>query len=219
LEIALESPSTPPEILTTLLTLAEFMEHEEKPIQFGIKLGEKAEKCHAYAKALYYKEEEFVISPASTVEALISLNNQLGQPSAAIGILKYAQTNHQVELKESWYEKLHNWEEALAAYEAKQKESRDTENLMGQIRSLHALGEWDSLYKISDTTWDTAEDKLRSVIAPYASAAAWNCSNWVGMEKFVDIIPETTIEGGFYRAILDIHNDNYSSALQCTQSC
>ncbi len=89
LEIVLESPTTPPEILTTLLNLAEFMEHEEKPLPFTIKLGEKAEKCHAYAKALYYKEEEFSTSPSSTVETLISLNNQLGQPSAAIGILKY----------------------------------------------------------------------------------------------------------------------------------
>jgi phosphatidylinositol kinase/protein kinase (PI-3 family) len=58
------------------------------------------------------------------VEALISLNNHLSQPNAAIGILHYAQTHHNVRLKESWYEKLQNWEEALSAYEAKQKVRR-----------------------------------------------------------------------------------------------
>jgi hypothetical protein len=39
-----------------------------------------AEKCHAYAKALHYKELEFHTQPAATIEALISINNQLQQP-------------------------------------------------------------------------------------------------------------------------------------------
>jgi FKBP12-rapamycin complex-associated protein len=36
----------------TLLNLAEFMEHNDKPLPIDIrKLGTLAEKCHAYAKA------------------------------------------------------------------------------------------------------------------------------------------------------------------------
>lgn len=62
-------------------------------------LGALAEKCHAYAKALHYKELEFSTSPASCVEALISINNQLRQPEAAIGILTYAQQTLHMELK------------------------------------------------------------------------------------------------------------------------
>lgn len=62
-------------------------------------LGALAEKCHAYAKALHYKELEFKTSPESCVEALISINNQLRQPEAAIGILTYAQQILHMELK------------------------------------------------------------------------------------------------------------------------
>lgn len=36
------------------------MEQDEKPLPIDIKtLGQLAEKCHAYAKALHYKEIEF----------------------------------------------------------------------------------------------------------------------------------------------------------------
>ena len=58
-------------------------------------------------------------TPGAAVEALISINNHLRQPEAAIGILTKAQQDLHMELKESWYEKLQRWEEALEAYERK----------------------------------------------------------------------------------------------------
>jgi FKBP12-rapamycin complex-associated protein len=75
-------------------------------------LGALADKCAAFAKALHYKEIEFQTSPATTCEALISINNQLDLPEAAVGILLYAQQNYDIELKESWYEKLQRWDQA-----------------------------------------------------------------------------------------------------------
>lgn len=65
-------------------------------------LGALAEKCHAYAKALHYKELEFQSSPHTAVEALISINNQLRQPDAAVGVLNVAQKELHMDLKESW---------------------------------------------------------------------------------------------------------------------
>ena len=62
-------------------------------------LGALAEKCHAFAKALHYKEVEFAQTPETAVEALISINNQLRQPEAAIGILAVAQNDLHMELK------------------------------------------------------------------------------------------------------------------------
>jgi FKBP12-rapamycin complex-associated protein len=61
-----------------------------------------AERCHAYAKALHYREMEFENYPDETIEALISINNHLQQPEAAKGILTHARQNYRVELKESW---------------------------------------------------------------------------------------------------------------------
>ena len=51
LEAALASPTIPPEIVTALLNLAEFMEHDERPLPLDTRtLGALAEKCHAFAK-------------------------------------------------------------------------------------------------------------------------------------------------------------------------
>eukprot|EP00004_Rigifila_ramosa_P027283 TRINITY_DN882_c0_g1_i1.p1 TRINITY_DN882_c0_g1~~TRINITY_DN882_c0_g1_i1.p1 ORF type:complete len:2377 (-),score=590.06 TRINITY_DN882_c0_g1_i1:39-6899(-) len=216
LETALLSPNIPPEILQTLLNLAEFMEHDDKPLPIDIRtLGSLAEKCHAYAKALHYKEIEFHAagSMSQTIEALISINNQLQQPEAAVGILLYAQQNHSVELKESWYEKLHRWEDALEAYERKQLEDQASlEVTLGMMRCLNALGEWERLGALSSDTWRTAGENTRRLIAPLAAAAAWNLGNWSGMEMFVGGMPEGTVESSFFRAILMLHKHEYNAA-------
>lgn len=107
LEAALASPTIPPDIVTTLLNLAEFMEHDEKALPLDTRtLGALAEKCHAYAKALHYKELEYTATKdqkePAVFEALISINNHLRQPDAAVGILTLAQANEDVVLKESW---------------------------------------------------------------------------------------------------------------------
>jgi len=83
IENALSSPYIPLELLQLLLNLAEFMEHDDKPLPIDPKkLGALAEKCHAYAKALHYKEAEFrelSVKDANTIEELISINNNLQQ--------------------------------------------------------------------------------------------------------------------------------------------
>jgi len=46
-------------------------------------------------------------------------------------------------VQERWYEKLHEWEKALNAYERQQEKSPDDTNfLYGRMRCLEALGEW-----------------------------------------------------------------------------
>ena len=96
LERAFQSDSIPPEILQTLLNLAEFMEIANMPLPIdGRRLGALAERSQAYAKALRYKEREFLTAPAESIEALISINQQLQHPEAAEGILTYSQHQHQ----------------------------------------------------------------------------------------------------------------------------
>ena len=69
-----------PEILQTLLNLAEFMEHDSSTdllIDIAV-LADLAIKCRAYAKALHYKEREYIMGKgSSSVEALISINRKL----------------------------------------------------------------------------------------------------------------------------------------------
>ncbi|KAF3328854.1 Serine/threonine-protein kinase TOR [Carex littledalei] len=179
LKTAFSSQNIPPEILATLLNLAEFMEHDDKPLPIDTRLlGALAEKCRAYAKALHYKEMEFQAAcskkmganPVTVVESLIHINNQLHQHEAAIGILTYSQENLDVQLKESWYEKLQRWEEALNAYTAKSSPASSTnQNLdatLGRMRCLAALARWEELNALCREQWTAAEPAARLEMAP-----------------------------------------------------
>ncbi|KAI9091315.1 armadillo-type protein [Phlyctochytrium arcticum] len=217
LETALTSSNIPPEILQTLLNLAEFMEHDDKALPIDIRtLGLYAAKCHAYAKALHYKELEFIAEPlTNTIEALISINNQLQQPDSAIGILTYAQQNHDVELKESWYEKLHRWEDGLAAYEKKQAEDPlAVEATLGRMRCLHNLGEWDALSYLAQERWAFATSDVRKAVAPLAAAAAWGLGQWELMDEYIAVMKQESPDSVFFRAILALHRNLYPQASQ-----
>jgi FKBP12-rapamycin complex-associated protein len=157
------------------------MEHHDKALPIRIStLGNLAQKCHAYAKALHYKETEFHTSPSETIQDLITINNKLQQPDAARGILKFAQRHHSVELKESWYEKLERWEDALEAYERKQlEEPTNADCTLGRMRCLRSLGEWQRLMHLSNDLWSRKEDAAtRKQIAPLAASAAINLRRW-----------------------------------------
>lgn len=228
LEAALASPTIPPDIVTTLLNLAEFMEHDEKALPLDTRtLGALAEKCHAYAKALHYKELEFQTSSHTAVEALISINNQLRQPDAAVGVLDLAQKKLAMELKESWYEKLQRWDDALKAYERKVEATKPgsavhAEALIGQCRCLAALAEWDQLFLLCKEEWGRIEPPARRSMAPIAAHAAWQMGNWESMQQYVDVLSTHqpgggSSEGAFLSAILHVRQNDLADAAAATE--
>lgn len=221
LEIALTSPSIPPDILQVLLNLCEFMEHDDKALPIDIRtLGQYAGRNHAYAKALHYKELEFEEEKTpSTVEALISINNQLQQTDAAVGILRNAQKYRDFELKETWYEKLERWDEALAAYTRRERDlghdADDTtafEILMGKMRCLHALGEWEQLSTLSEQKWGLASLDHKRTIAPLAAAAAWGLGQWELMDNYLESMKFTSTDRSWFSAILSLHRNHFDKA-------
>ncbi|KAL4435039.1 hypothetical protein ABPG77_003864 [Micractinium sp. CCAP 211/92] len=222
LEAALASPTIPPDIVTTLLNLAEFMEHDEKALPLDTRtLGALAEKCHAYAKALHYKELEFQSSPHTAVEALISINNQLRQPDAAVGVLNVAQKELHMDLKESWYEKLQRWDDALRAYRLKLEAAppgsvAHVDALLGQCRCLAALAEWDKLFAVCRSEWSRVEPHVRREMAPIAAHAAWQLGDWGAMRQYVDVVAHGQAAGGaegaFLSAVIAVKNQDYAAA-------
>ena len=217
IETALTSPTIPPEILQSLLNLAEFMEHDDKALPIDVRtLGMYAGKCHAFAKALHYKELEFNAEQnSSAVEALISINNQLQQTDAAFGILRKAQNYNDVELKETWFEKLQRWEEALMQYRKREQDEGDRagfEVVMGKMRCLHALGEWDSLSNIATDKWSAASADQKKHIAPLAAAAAWGMGQWELMDNFLNVMKAHSPDRSFFGAILSIHRNQFEEA-------
>ncbi|GAV00928.1 TOR [Ramazzottius varieornatus] len=203
------------EITQTLLNLAEFMEHCEKgPLPLEPKvLADLAIRCRAYAKALHYKEIEFRADPKSVdvLESLISINNKLQQPEAAAGVLEYAtKVNNGEVLKKTWFEKLNEWEAALVAYERKQEQSpNDEELLLGRMRCLEKLGDWQHLHQLAQEKWPTVKDDLRVKMARMASAAAWGLHKWESMEEYVCLVPRDSLDGAFYRAVLALRQDQF----------
>jgi FKBP12-rapamycin complex-associated protein len=155
------------------------------------------------------------------VEALISINNQLRQPEAAIGILAVAQNDLHMELKESWYEKLNRWEEALEAYERKYAASAGTpahmDAALGRLRCLLALAEWERLSEACRFEWRRLEPQLRPQMAFLGANAAWHMGQWEEMAAYVGALeseeggPELST-GSFLHAVLNVRHGHFEAA-------
>lgn len=213
--IALSSPNNPPEIHQILLNLAEFMEHDDKSLPIAIStLGQYAQRCHAYAKALHYKELEFYVEPTTpTIESLISINNQLQQSDAAVGILKHAQLHHDLQLKETWYEKLQRWDDAYREYSEREKVEPDNmEIVMGKMRCLHALGEWEQLSELAQSKWNNSSNEVKRSVAPLAAAASWGLGQWDRMDTCIKAMKLESPDKAFFSAILSLHRNNFEEA-------
>ncbi|KAK9883142.1 hypothetical protein WA026_001340 [Henosepilachna vigintioctopunctata] len=217
LEKALTVPDVP-EITQTILNLAEFMDHCDKgplPLDPHL-LGEHAMRSRAYAKALHYKEEEFLKNPVSSaVEALISINNKLQQREAAEGLLQTVLQNAgDTEVQVRWHEKLHNWTHALELYKHKlEPETFEQEACLGTMRCLEALGEWKELHDLVEIKFDyLTEDNNRQKACRLAASASFGLQNFQSMERYALMIPKDTQEGAFYRAVLAIHKEQYEVA-------
>lgn len=215
LEMALASSNIPPDILQVLLNLCEFMEHDDRALPLDIRrLGTYAAKNHAFAKALHYKELEFEEDKTpGPIEALISINNQLQQSDAAVGILRTAQSYRDFDLKETWYEKLERWDDALAAYKRREKvEPGSFEVTMGKMRCLHALGEWDDLSNLAEQKWNLASSDHKRALAPLAAAAAWGLGRWELMENYLQGMKSHSVDKAFFGAILALHRNQFPQA-------
>ncbi|XP_059613044.1 serine/threonine-protein kinase Tor [Phlebotomus argentipes] len=209
-----------PEITQTILNLAEFMEHCDKehfPIDPRL-LGERAMECRAYAKALHYKEREFHSNKNHQVyESLIHINNKLQQKEAAEGLLEFVTANshagEDIKIQVRWLEKLHSWDKALDAYRKELKTTPDHADLiLGEMRCLEAMGEWEELGKVVNDKWETLGEEGQSRAGRLAAVATWGLQDWERMHEYVSCIPEDTQDGAFYRAVLSVHYENYENA-------
>ncbi|KAG2011794.1 atypical/PIKK/FRAP protein kinase [Coprinopsis cinerea AmutBmut pab1-1] len=216
IEFAITSTTAPPELIHRLLNLAEFMEHEEKPLPIEHRtLGEYANKYMAYAKALHYKEMEyFAESSPAVIESLISINTKLQQHDAAWGTLLHAREQYDVTKHEEWYERLGRWQEALQVYDRKAMEDPDSPEVkIGRVKCYHALGEWELLAAQVQENWANATNEERREMAPMAAAAAWSLNDWDSMDNYIGTMKNDSPDRAFYRAILSVHQNQFSKAL------
>jgi serine/threonine-protein kinase mTOR len=209
------SSDAPSELVQTLLNLAEFMEHEDKPLPLNHStLGEYAMKNNALAKALHYKELEFFSETSPyIIEALIGINTKLQQQDAAWGTLTIAREQFDINKHEEWYEKLGRWHEALAAYDKKvNQDPASFDAAMGKMRCLHALGTWGELADNIETYYSKVGTDEKREMAPMAAAAAWSLNEWASMNKYIEDMSVDSADRAFYQAIYQVHDNNFSKA-------
>lgn len=203
-----------PDLTDILLDLVEFMEHEERPLPIdkGL-LGNVAEQATAYAKAMHYKEAEYLsqVSP-ELVESLVGISTKLQMHDVAWAILKTNTVAEELQL-DRWYERLGRWQEALQAYDQRlQEEPESQETLMGRMRCLYALGEWESLNETVTGYRQTYPPDVKKEIAPLAAAAAFNLFHWEMMEEHVGAMSSDLPDRSFYRAVLAVHRNQFQKA-------
>jgi FKBP12-rapamycin complex-associated protein len=96
---AISNNKTPNDILLNILNLSEFFERRNVHIQLidYKQFGNIAYKCRAFAKALYYKEIDFLMrNDFDHFEDLLELYYELKYPESAIGLLKLAEKNKNI---------------------------------------------------------------------------------------------------------------------------
>jgi serine/threonine-protein kinase mTOR len=197
-----------------LLSLVEFMEHEDKALPINNRtLGDIAASTFAMAKALHFKEHEYLSNPSvAVVEQLIGINASLKQQDAALGLLNSEMIGQRVN-PVLWYEQLDRWEDASVEYADRIAHSPDDQDaIIGRLKCLHALNEWDALGQGVEQRWPSASPELRATLAPFAAASAWVLRQWDRMDQYVAAMTSATTERSFFKAIVSVHNNQFETA-------
>jgi FKBP12-rapamycin complex-associated protein len=247
LELALHSPQIPSSIMNALLNLAEFMEMQDKPLPLDVQLlAKRAESRNMFAKCLRYREQEFnslnILPSGECIEALISVNNELGSPERATGVLHYVNQHYShISIEPQWLQKLCHWEDARQSYlqeNLKWTESYPDDRppkhpswMAGELGNLHcllALGEFVELEEsalvlknhLKAAEQPEEHSSWMAEVQKLGANAAWMLGNWQSLEAFLegDLSQEShdvelNNNASFYRAVLAIHKENYSLAM------
>ncbi|KAJ2370403.1 phosphatidylinositol kinase- protein kinase tor1, partial [Coemansia sp. RSA 2607] len=211
-------PDVPPDILQTILSLAGFMERDEKQIPIDLKLlGEYADRCHALAKELHYKEAEWALEKGyATIEKLIELNQNLDLHDSAIGMLNYVR-KEQPDIEESveWYVRLQRWDDALAIYRQQEAElglGYSYDHVNGQIRCLFEMSDWDALVPLYDRIWQSGDQQMQMAAANIGMSMAWAMGDIERMELYLSVLPSKSRDKSFCRALLAVYRNQFDDA-------
>lgn len=150
------------------------------------------------------------------MEALIHINNKLQQKDAANGLLEVMNQKNAdkyVNVRVRWFEKLHNWDQALNIYNTKlEADPENVEFRLGQMRCLEALGEWGKLNDVVNDQWPVMTDDIQKKCAKIAAAGAWGLHQWDTMKKYVDSMPTESQDSAFYKAIIAIQENQWADS-------
>ncbi len=186
LKNALQNSKTPNEILLTILNLAEFIDrrNDNNIFFFDFNLfGDISNKCRAFAKALYYKENNFYLkNDYDDIEGLLELYYELKLPESAIGLLKLTEkkkdkirksNNLQNSFRKRSYES-NNFSELRNSFNFDQKD-KDKEEYMYYIK-MHNYDE--ALKRIINKLKNEKNKKNINVLKKYKEICLNGLYDW-----------------------------------------
>ena len=236
LQKIIKKEKTPKNIALIILNLIEFInkeENEEIEIVDFNHFGNIAYSCQAYAKALYFVENNYINNDSTDdLIKLINLYVNLGLSESALGIYRLAQMkskNSFVNLlnKKNLHLKMHQWQKAkkqIEEIQRKEKETKCEEDKSLTIKKaicLEGLSDWESLLQLDDElikldNVDETEDELKINISLILSKAALNLGEWEKLKSYsskIKLIEEGDIyEENFFKAIIAIKESEYDKA-------
>ncbi|KAI3382621.1 hypothetical protein SNEBB_007053 [Seison nebaliae] len=184
-----------------------------------------AMNSQSFAKALYYQEKLYKEQPDNRKhrQNLISINNYLGQPEAARGVVANVERDGNFEGR--LLEKLHQWDSALTVYRnalelQRNTNANDFQNKLdlqhGHMRCLEALGMWTMLNRACKDLFKTNEkneDRLNT--HRMAAIANWGMQKWSSMyehTKELRLSKKYRYDFCLFRASHSIHIEEYDEA-------
>ncbi|KAJ2330809.1 phosphatidylinositol kinase- protein kinase tor1, partial [Coemansia sp. RSA 2681] len=216
LQEAASDRTVPADVLQTILSLAGYMERDEKQIQIDLKLlGQYADRCHALAKELHYMEAEWSLEKNyETIEKLIQLNQNLDLHDSAVGMLNYVR-KEQPDIRESveWYRRLQRWDDALEIYRCQEAEEGPSHrNMNGQLLCLFEMSDWDSLIPLFERIWSGNDHQLQMASANIGMSMAWALGDVEHMEFYMSKLPSSSNDKAFCLALLAVYHNKYEEA-------
>ena len=236
LQIILKNPKTPNDILLIILNIIEFINKEENE-QFDLvefeQLGNVADLCRAYAKALYFIENGYINNEFNDdLIKLINLYINLELPESAMGIYRLTQKKSINNLlnEKDLNLKLHQWQKALQQIEEQIKQNNnnniDKNLLIKKALCLEGLSDWENLLGIGDDLIkidlekenEKNEEHVKLNVSLVLSKAALNLGDWDKLKKYtndINITEDNDIyEENFFKAIVAIKDEEYENAQQ-----
>ena len=242
---SLNSQTIPNEVLLIILNLFEFLEREDNNLNLSKiykVLAISSEKCNAFAKQLYYTENQYIINNKDdeTIENLISLYYEVNLPESSMGLLEVDKDKKSNE--ENWYIKLHKYDKALEIIDNKIINNKNNiELIKNKIICLEGLSDWESLLKISESEeidYKKSKEKHNQELYKKFALASFNLNDWEKLDKFMGLYinnnnnnvdkndeniinnldanlnndEEEEYETNFLYAVLNIHQKNYENA-------
>ena len=239
LQKIIKHKKTPRNISLIILNLIEFInkeENEEIDIDDFEQFGNTAYACQAYAKALFYVENDYIKNDSTDdLIKLINLYINLGLSESALGIYSLAQMKsknsfNNLLTKKNLHIKLHQWKKAKQEIEELQKKEEETKSekdptlLVKKAVCLDGLSDWESLLsidndllKLEDGQKELNKDEEMHINIPLIlSKAALNLGEWDKLKEYnskIKIIDEEDVyEENFFNAIIAVKEEEYDKA-------